>query len=95
MSVVQQHNAAKLQSLIHPEQTMTTFKAQRVFERQPDHFVSTDTAALASHMSLCASKRSRFFSFHAALEQIHSIVFSRKVTAALLVVLVMALMGIV
>ncbi len=58
-------------------------------------FVSTDMAALASHMDHCASKRSRFFNVHAALEMVHSVVFSRIVTAALLAGVVVALVGLV
>ena len=58
-------------------------------------FVSTDTAALASHMNDCASKRSRFFGLHAALELAHSVVFSRMVTAAVLAVVLLAVAGIV
>ena len=58
-------------------------------------FVSTDIAALASHMGHCASKRSRFFGVHAALELAHSVVFSRVVTAALLGIVVLAVIGIV
>ena len=58
-------------------------------------FVSTDTAALASHMSDCASKRSRFFGLHAALELAHSVVFSRMVTAAVIAVVLLAMTGIV
>lgn len=60
----------------------------------PD-FVSTDTAALASHMNDCASRRSRFFSLHAALELAHSAVFTRMVTAAVLAVVLLAVIGIV
>ena len=58
-------------------------------------FVSTDTAALASHMSTCADKRSRFFNLHAALELVHAVVFSRMVTVALLAGGTLALVGIV
>lgn len=58
-------------------------------------FVSTDTAALASHMSTCADKRSRFFNLHAALELVHTVVFSRMVTVALLTGGTLALVGIV
>jgi hypothetical protein len=46
-------------------------------------------------MDHCASKRSRFFGVHAALELVHSVVFSRMVTAALAAVVVLALIGIV
>lgn len=58
-------------------------------------FVSTDTAALASHMSSCASKRSRFFSVHAALELARSAVFARMVTAAVVVGISMVLVGLI
>ena len=58
-------------------------------------FVSTDAAALASHMSHCASKRSRFFGLHAALELAHAVVFQRMVTAALIAVVLLAVAGIV
>jgi hypothetical protein len=83
--------AAKLPPLTHPEQTMTTLTR---FNPHTD-FVSTDTAALASHMSHCASKRSRFFGLHAALELAQSVVFTRMVTAAVLAVVLLAVAGIV
>ena len=73
---------------------MTTFTTPATFITRQSDFVSTDTAALASHMSHCASKRSRFFSLHAALELAHSVVFTRMVTAALLNVVVMAVAGV-
>ena len=50
----------------------------------PQDFVSTDTAALASHMGRCASARSRFFSVHAVAESARSLLFSRMVTAILI-----------
>ena len=74
---------------------MTTFTTPITFITGQSDFVSTDTAALASHMSRCASKRSRFFSLHAALELAHSVVFTRMVTAAVLIVVVMAVAGVV
>ncbi|MCY1166541.1 MAG: hypothetical protein V4455_07460 [Pseudomonadota bacterium] len=58
----------------------------------PD-FVSTDTAALASHMSHCASTRSRFFGLHAVLESAHSLIFPRMVTVAVIAVIAVALLG--
>lgn len=58
----------------------------------PD-FVSTDTAALASHMSHCASTRSRFFGLHAALESAHSLIFPRMVTVAVIAVIAAAILG--
>ena len=58
-------------------------------------FVSTDTAALASHMDHCARKRSRFFGVHAALELAHSVIFRCLVTAALLAVVLLTVTGIV
>lgn len=81
----------KLPTLTHPEQTMNTFKR---YNTDAD-FVSTDTAALASHMGHCASKRSRFFGLHAALELAHSAVFSRMVTASLLAAVLLALVGMI
>ena len=57
-------------------------------------FVSTDAAALASHMSHCASARSRFFTFHAALESAHSMIFPRMVTVAVIAVVLLGLVGI-
>jgi len=89
-----QHIGAKLPTLTHPEQTMTTLTTPNTF-RTPKDFVSTDTAALASHMSHCERKRSRFFGLHAALELAHSVVFTRMVTAAVLAVVLLAVVGIV
>ena len=63
-------------------------------QSHPD-FVSSDTAALASHMSRCASTRSRFFGLHAALDYAHSVVFSRMVTAAVLGVVLLGVAGFV
>ena len=57
-------------------------------------FVSTDTAALAIHMNNCASKRSRFFGVHAALEWAHAKVFPRLVTASVIAVLLLAVVGV-
>ena len=74
---------------------MMTLTTPTVYIRPVNDFVSTDTAALASHMTLCASKRGRFFGVQAALELAHSIVFSRMVTAAVIAVVVLALIGIV
>ena len=74
---------------------MTTLTTPTTFSHRPADFVSTDTAALASHMDHCASKRSRFFGLHAALELAHAVIFSRMVTAALLAVVLLAVAGIV
>lgn len=74
---------------------MTTFRHPTAFVNPAADFVSTDTAALASHMSHCASKRSRFFGLHAALELAHSVFFTRMVTAALAAALLAVLVGIV
>ena len=65
-----------------------------IIHRSAD-FVLADTAALASHMNHCASGRSRFFGFHAALELVHSVVLSRMVTVVVLAVVVLAIFGIV
>ena len=74
---------------------MTTLTTPPTIIQRASDFVSTDTAALASHMDHCARRRSRFFGVHAALELVHSVVFSRLVTAALLAAVVLALLGIV
>jgi hypothetical protein len=92
---VAQYTAAKLPPPPHPEPTMTTLTTPIAFIQPSADFVSTDTAALASHMSRCASKRSRFFGLHAALELAHTVVFQRMVTAALIGVVLLAVTGIV
>ena len=74
---------------------MTTLTTAAVFTHPISDFVSSDTAALASHMDHCASNRSRFFSLHAALELAHTVVFSRMVTAAVVAVALAAMVGIV
>lgn len=58
----------------------------------PD-FVSSDIAALASHMDRCASTRGRFFGLHVALESAHSFIFPRMVTAAVIAVVLMGVAG--
>lgn len=87
--------AAKLPPLIHLEQTMTTLTTAAIFTNATSDFVSSDTAALASHMDHCASNRSRFFSLHAALELAHTVVFSRMVTAAVVAAALLTMVGIV
>ena len=74
---------------------MTTLTNPAKFVEAPADFVSTDTAALASHMDHCASRRSRFFGLHAALELAHSVVFGRMVTAAVLAAALIALVGVI
>jgi hypothetical protein len=78
---------------------MTTFANTHTFRTSqgsgaPD-FVSTDTAALASHMSDCAKTRSRFFGLHAALELGHALLTPRMVTAAVIAVVVLVSTGVV
>lgn len=79
--------------------TMTTFTKTSSFSpaRNPatPDFVSSDSAALASHMSRCAVGRSRFFGLHAALESAHSLIFSRMVTCALIAVVAVGMLGFV
>lgn len=70
-------------------------KFSSVRPRSASDFVSSDAAALASHMSHCASTRSRFFGLHAALESAHSLVFPRMVTAAVIAVVLLGVVGIV
>ena len=61
--------------------------------RQTPDFVSTDTAALASHMNHCASTRSRFFAWHAMIESAHALLFPRMVTAAVLSVVLLGVIS--
>lgn len=77
------------------EQTMTTLTTPCVFAHPVTDFVSTDTAALASHMDHCASQRSRFFNVQAAFELGKSVVFPRMVTVAVVGVALLAMVGIV
>ena len=78
---------------------MTKFTKKNHFSTARNHttpdFVSSDSAALASHMSRCAHGRSRFFGLHAALESAHSVVFSRMVTCALIAVVAVGMLGLV
>ena len=78
---------------------MTTFAKSSPFSSSRDHtapdFVSSDSAALASHMSRCANEQSRFFGLHLALESAHSLFFSRMVTCALITVAAIGVLGLV
>ena len=78
---------------------MTTFTKASPFSpaRNPatPDFVSSDSAALASHMSSCASGRSRFFNLHAALESGHALLCTRMVTCALVAVAAVGMLGLV
>lgn len=67
---------------------MTTLSSPEDFSNSPD-FVSTDTLALASHMSHCASTRSPFFGLQVILESVHSLVQPRMVTIAAIGVLLL------
>lgn len=58
-------------------------------------FVSTDAAALASHMDDCASSRGRFFGLKSALESAHCMLFPRLITAVAVGVAVVAALTIV
>ena len=58
----------------------------------PD-FVTSDTAALASHMHNCARTRSKFFGLHTTLESAHSLVCARMVTAAVVAVILLGVVG--
>ena len=60
----------------------------------PD-FVSSDSAALASHMSHCANGRSRFFNVHAALETGHALLCTRMVTFTLIALAAVGMLGLV
>ncbi|MES2941288.1 MAG: hypothetical protein V4772_00305 [Pseudomonadota bacterium] len=56
-------------------------------------FVSSDMAALASHMDDCAHSRGRFFGLQTAFESAHSLLFARLVTAALMAVTLFGLVS--
>lgn len=56
-------------------------------------FVSSDMAALASHMNDCANSRGRFFGLQTAFESAHSLLFARLVTAALVAVTLFGLVS--
>lgn len=78
---------------------MTTFTSTHSFlaskgNGSPD-FVSSDTAALASHMSECAKTRSRFFGLHSALEFAHALLTPRMVTTAVIAVVLLVTTGVV
>ena len=60
----------------------------------PD-FVSSDSAALASHMGHCIRGRSRFFNMHAGLESAHALLCQRMVTCTLVAVAALGLLGLV
>ena len=61
--------------------------------RQTPDFVSTDTAALASHMNHCTNQRGRLFAWHAMMESVHSVLFPRMVTAAVLSVVLLGVIS--
>ena len=79
--------------------TMTIFTKASHFPTARNHtapdFVSSDSAALASHMSRCASGRSRFFNLHAALESGHALLCTRMVTCALVAVAAVGMLGLI
>ena len=66
-----------------------------VRSRKSPDFVSTDTAALESHMNHCARTRSRFFGLHAALEFAQSQFFARTVTLSIAGFAILCLAGVV
>ena len=78
---------------------MTTFTKTSQSPAASNHtapdFVSSDLAALASHMNRCANGRSRFFSLQVAFESAHSLFFPRMVTCALIAVAAVGMLGVV
>lgn len=86
-----------LQTCLPERDIMTTLDSMADFPvAGKSDFVSTDAAALASHMNRCASTRSRFFKVHTALETAHSLASPRIVTvAAFAVTFAVLLMGLV
>jgi hypothetical protein len=73
---------------------MNTLKIVSHFSspERPD-FVGSDAAELASHMSHCASSRSRFFALQTALESAHSALAARIVTVAALLALALTVLA--
>lgn len=64
---------------------MTSANAQAKLPAEPLTFVSSDMAALASHMDDCRLSRGRFFSLHAAGDTVRGLASSHIVsTGALL-----------
>ena len=78
---------------------MTTLDSIQSFTPVPPaeltDFVSSDTAALASHMNSCANTQSRFFGVYAALESAHGAVSARMVTAAVAGLILLGVAGII
>ena len=78
---------------------MTNFKKTNTFPAAPHSaaidFVLSDSVALASHMSICASGQSRFFNLYAALDSGHALLCTRVVTCALVVAVVVGMLGLV
>lgn len=76
---------------------MTTFTKTNAFSSARhaavSDFVSSDSAALASHMSHCAHGRSRFLNLQAALESGHTLLCTRMVTCALVAVAAVGMLG--
>lgn len=62
---------------------MTTLKTPTCFSNAYHRdLLSTDFAALATHMDACASSKGRFFKTRCAFESAHSIVRTRLITSA-------------
>ena len=74
---------------------MTTYDTTRFPQVNDCDFVSTDAAALASHMNDCANSRGRFFGLQTAFESAHSMLFPRLGTAAALVVIVFGIVSVI
>jgi hypothetical protein len=58
-------------------------------------FLSTDAAALASHMRSCANKKSKFFVLQVGMERLHSLIFPRLLTLLIVTALLIAATSIV
>lgn len=78
---------------------MTTFNKVSRFSslrgQDSTDFVSTDIAALESHMNRCASTRGRFFGLQTALEAAHSLMFPRLLTLVIASSAMLLLAGVV
>lgn len=64
---------------------MNSASAHNPSRQDADGFVSTDTAALASHMDACKQSRGRFFSLRSGGDVVRVLVSSRIVSTGALI----------
>lgn len=63
---------------------MSSASVQARARQHSDDFVSTDTAALASHMDACKQSRGRFFSLRSGGDVVRGLISSRIVSTGVL-----------